>query len=108
MNAPHSQASAVFGCTKDHGGPGIFSHMYDVKGREHWSSEQHEELRYQTTYHMHLASGGRLSYTPSIKLVTGRTVLLSSFSGVQCIAVKLKHGMAGIQTVAFWWSNVVD
>lgn len=60
-------------------------------------------------------------HTPSVKLVAGRTIhktllfaglaqfsLLFVFSGVQCIAVKLKHGRPGIQTVAFWWSNVVD
>jgi len=58
MNAPHSQASAVFGCKKEHGGPGIFSHVCNVKGRAHWGSEQHEELRYQITYHMYLPSGG--------------------------------------------------
>ena len=34
-------------------------------------SEQQEELRYQVTYHAYLASGGRLSYTPSIERVVG-------------------------------------
>jgi len=37
----------------------------------YWFSEQQEELRYQVTYHMYVAIGGRLSYTPSIELVAG-------------------------------------
>jgi len=37
----------------------------------HWCLEQQEELRYQVTHHMHPASGGRLSYTPSVELVVG-------------------------------------
>jgi len=35
----------------------------------HWGSEQYDELRYQVTYHTYLASGGQLSYTPSIECV---------------------------------------
>ena len=73
-----------FGLHKKHWGSGIFSHVHDIKGRKvveglnwawaHWGSEQQEELRYQVTYHMYLASGGRLLYTPSIELVVGWTV----------------------------------
>ena len=40
----------------------------------HWGSEQQEELRYRVTYHMYLASGGRLLYTLSIELVGHRTI----------------------------------
>ena len=60
------------------GGPDIFSHVYDIKGRKavemtwaQWGSDQQEELRYQITYHMYIASRGRLLYTPSIELVVG-------------------------------------
>jgi len=38
----------------------------------HWlGSEQQEELSHQVTYHMYLASRGRLLYTPSIELIVG-------------------------------------
>ena len=33
--------------------------------------EQEKEPMYQVTYHTYLASGGRLSYTPSIERVVG-------------------------------------
>ena len=37
-----------------------------------WVSEQQEERRYQvTSYHTYLASGGRLSYSPSVERVDG-------------------------------------
>ena len=52
--------------------------MSDVKGRKTgrkrrctWVSEQQEERRYQATYHTYLASGGRLSYSPSVERVDG-------------------------------------
>jgi len=35
----------------------------------YWDSEQKEELRYQVTYYMFLASERQLLYTPSIELV---------------------------------------
>ena len=54
-------------------------HVSDVKGRKTvkdlnelgrtWVSEQQEERRYQVTYHTYLASGGQLSYSPSIERV---------------------------------------
>ena len=34
-----------------------------------WGSEQQEELRCQITYHTYPASGGLLSYTPSVEHV---------------------------------------
>jgi len=40
----------------------------------HWGSEQQEELRYQVTYHMYVASGGWLLHTPSIEFVFGWTM----------------------------------
>ena len=60
------------------GGPGTSSHVSDVKGRKTgrkrgrtWVSEQQEERRYQVTNHTYLASGGRLSYSPSVERVDG-------------------------------------
>ena len=66
---------AAFGCTKEHKGPGMFSHVCDVEGRKdlwvNWGSEQQKEQRCKVTYHTYLASGGRLSYTPSVERVVG-------------------------------------
>ena len=57
--------------------------MSDVKGRKGygrktgrrrgrtWVSEQQEERRYEVKYHTYLASGGRLSYSPSVERVDG-------------------------------------
>ena len=57
----------------------MFPHVRDVAGRKvvdecertPWGSEQQEEQRYKVTYDTYLASGGRLSYTPSIERVVG-------------------------------------
>ena len=53
----------------------MFPHVRDVEaeGRKvaNWGSEQQEEQRYEVTYHTYLASGGRLSYTPSVERVVG-------------------------------------
>ena len=66
--------------TVKRGGPGTSSHVSDVEGRKGkkdrkrgrtWVSEQQEERRYQVTYHTYLASGGRLSYSPSVERVDG-------------------------------------
>jgi len=35
----------------------------------YWGSEQQEELSYQVTYPMYVASGGQLLYAPSVELV---------------------------------------
>ena len=67
-------------------GPGIFSHMSDVKiervvvervklcvgalGPE----QRKEPIGYQVTYHTYLASGRRLSYTPSVECIVGWTI----------------------------------
>ena len=62
-------------------GPGTFPHVSDVKGRKTVErpnecggtrvSEQQEERMYQVGYHTYLASGGRLSYSPSVERVDG-------------------------------------
>jgi len=44
----------------------------------HWGSEQQEEPLYRVTYHTYLASGGRLSYKPSIECVVGWTICKTS------------------------------
>ena len=57
----------------------MFPHVRDVAGRKvvdecertPWGSEQQEEQRYKVTYDTYLASGGRLSYTPSNERVVG-------------------------------------
>ena len=64
------------------GGPGTFPHVSDVKSRKTvvrplnecghtWVSEQEEERRYQVRYHTYLASGERMSYSPSVERVDG-------------------------------------
>ena len=59
---------------KERGGPGKLPQVRDVKGRkdlliERGRSGAQNSLRYQVTYHAYLASGERLSYTPSIERV---------------------------------------
>jgi len=72
------QGLHLFWLHEEHGGPDIISHVYDINGRKvvertwaQWGWDQQEELRYQVTYHMYIASRGRLLYTSSVELVVG-------------------------------------
>ena len=75
---------AAFGCTKEREGPGMFPRMRDVEGRKVVERTYVGDLglrtgrraSYQVTYHTYLASGGRLSYTPSVERVVGLKTLL--------------------------------
>ena len=69
----------AFVCTKERGGPGMFLHVRDVEGRKVVERAQlnvgelglRTARRAKVTYHMYIASGGRLSYTPSVERVVG-------------------------------------
>ena len=54
--------------------------------------EQRKEPRYQVTYHTYLASGRRLSYTPSVECVVGLKYAKSSLLVLQNFAIfRLRH-----------------
>ena len=54
--------------------------------------EQRKEPRYQVTYHTYLASGRRLSYTPSVERVVGLKYAKRSLLVLQNFAIfRLRH-----------------
>ena len=53
--------------------------------------ERRKEPRYQVTYHTYLASGRRLSYTPSVERVVGLKYAKSSLLALQNFAIFRLH-----------------
>ena len=74
----------------------------------HWGSEQQEELGYQVTYHMYVASRGWLLYTLNVKLVVGWTIcetllFCSDFFFAIC-RLHYAHVRKDIRLPAFGWT----
>ena len=69
--------------------------------------EQRKEPRYQVTYNMYLASGRRLSYTPSVECVVGLKYAKRSLLVLQNFAIfRLRHAHVRKDTRLLYYAKL--